>query len=63
MRQAVLCGILKRKGIGYYVGSGIVPLVCQSCLFDLSVGSFDVRLDKKPRLMLLYDGINRGGLI
>jgi L-aminopeptidase/D-esterase-like protein len=42
---------LEEKGIGYYVGSGIVPLVCQSCLFDLSVGSFDVRPDKKMGYM------------
>jgi L-aminopeptidase/D-esterase-like protein len=37
---------LEQKGIGFDVGVGIVPLVCQSCLFDLTVGSFDVRPDK-----------------
>jgi L-aminopeptidase/D-esterase-like protein len=37
---------LEEKGVGYYVGDGVVPLVCQSCLFDLTVGSFDVRPDK-----------------
>lgn len=37
---------LEEKGIGFDVGMGVVPLVCQSCLFDLGVGSFNVRPDK-----------------
>jgi L-aminopeptidase/D-esterase-like protein len=37
---------LEEKGIGFDVGAGVVPLVCQSCLFDLTVGSFAVRPDK-----------------
>jgi L-aminopeptidase/D-esterase-like protein len=37
---------LEEKGIGFDVGVGVVPLVCQSSLFDLTVGSFDVRPDK-----------------
>lgn len=37
---------LEEKGIGFDVGAGVVPLVCQSCLFDLTVGSFNVRPDK-----------------
>jgi L-aminopeptidase/D-esterase-like protein len=37
---------LEEKGIGFDVGAGVVPLVCQSSLFDLTVGSFNVRPDK-----------------
>lgn len=37
---------LEKKGIGFDVGMGVVPLVCQSCLFDLALGSFNVRPDK-----------------
>jgi L-aminopeptidase/D-esterase-like protein len=37
---------LEEKKVGFDVGMGVVPLVCQSCLFDLTVGSFNVRPDK-----------------
>jgi L-aminopeptidase/D-esterase-like protein len=37
---------LEEHDVGYYVGVAKVPLVCQSCLFDLSVGSPNVRPDK-----------------
>ena len=37
---------LEEKGIGFDVGIGVVPLVCQSCLFDLTLGSSRVRPDK-----------------
>lgn len=36
---------LEERGIGFDVGVGVVPLVCQSCLFDLGVGAYDVRPD------------------
>lgn len=36
---------LEERGIGYDVGVTKVPLVCQSCLFDLTVGRMDVRPD------------------
>ena len=36
---------LEERDIGFDVGIGKVPLVCQSCLFDLGVGSKDVRPD------------------
>lgn len=36
---------LEERGIGYDVGVTKVPLVCQSCLFDLQVGRVDVRPD------------------
>lgn len=34
---------LEERGIGFDVGVTKVPLVCQSCLFDLTVGSATVR--------------------
>ena len=37
---------LEERNIGFDVGVTKVPLVCQSCLFDLIVGSKDVRPDK-----------------
>ncbi|MCF0120051.1 MAG: P1 family peptidase [Oscillospiraceae bacterium] len=36
---------LEKKGIGYPVGDGVVPLVVQSDIFDLGCGSFSVRPD------------------
>lgn len=36
---------LEERGVGVEVGSAHVPLVCQSCIFDLSVGRGDVRPD------------------
>ena len=36
---------LEEQGIGFDVGVTKVPLVCQSCLFDLTVGRWDVRPD------------------
>jgi L-aminopeptidase/D-esterase-like protein len=38
---------LEQHNIGFDVGVTKVPLVCQSSLFDLGVGSFSVRPDKK----------------
>ena len=37
---------LEEKGIGYDVGVTKVPLVCQSNLFDLTVGDYSIRPDK-----------------
>ena len=37
---------LEEQGIGFDVGIGVVPLVCQSCIFDLAIGSYNVRPDK-----------------
>ena len=36
---------LEEKGIGFETGYGKVPLVCQSCIFDLSLGKQNVRPD------------------
>lgn len=36
---------LEQRGIGVAVGAAHVPLVCESCIFDLSIGRGDVRPD------------------
>ncbi len=36
---------LEERGIGFDTGIAKVPLVCQSCLFDLAIGRSDVRPD------------------
>lgn len=36
---------LEERGVGVEVGTAHVPLVCQSCIFDLSVGRGDIRPD------------------
>lgn len=38
---------LENKGVGLPVGPTVVPLVCQSCIFDLGIGSSRVRPDKE----------------
>lgn len=36
---------LEEQGIGFDTGYAQVPLVCQSCIYDLSIGKSDVRPD------------------
>lgn len=36
---------LEERGIGYETGYARVPLVCQSCIYDLGIGRADVRPD------------------
>lgn len=36
---------LEKHGIGYDTGAALVPLVCQSCIYDLGYGSASVRPD------------------
>ncbi len=38
---------LEDKGVGLPVGPTVVPLVCQSCIFDLGIGDSRVRPDKE----------------
>lgn len=38
---------LEERNIGFDVGITKVPLVCQSCLFDLGIGKVDVRPEQK----------------
>ena len=44
------CGVaefLEEKGIGFDTGFAKIPLVCQSCIYDLGIGSSTVRPDKQ----------------
>lgn len=36
---------LEENNIGFNVGKGVVPIVCAASIFDLNIGSFDVRPD------------------
>lgn len=36
---------LEEKGIGFPTDSGVVPIVCQSCLFDLEIHTSQIRPD------------------
>lgn len=36
---------LEQHGMGYHVLNAVVPLVCQSCIFDLGIGSATIRPD------------------
>lgn len=38
---------LEKHGVGYETGSALVPLVCQSCIYDLGYSSATVRPDEK----------------
>lgn len=38
---------LEEHGIGYNTGYALVPLVCQSCLYDLGYGKSNIRPDAK----------------
>lgn len=38
---------LEEHGYGYNTGFGLVPIVCQSCIFDLSYGKGTVRPDRE----------------
>ena len=38
--------ILEEKGIGFPTENGVVPIVCQSCLFDLELHTNTIRPDK-----------------
>ena len=43
------CGVaefLEEQGVGFETGFAKVPLVCQSCIYDLGIGSSTVRPDK-----------------
>ncbi len=38
---------LEENGIGYDTGVAVVPLVCQSCIYDLGYGDASIRPDRK----------------
>ena len=51
---------LEERGIGYEVGPTHVPVVCQSCLFDLTVGDWHVRPDKAMGYRAAQAALNGG---
>lgn len=51
---------LEEHEIGFDTGFARVPLVVQSCIFDLSYGSAKVRPDKKMGYEACLDALNRG---
>ncbi len=38
---------LEEKDIGFNVGKGVVPIVCAASIFDLNIGDFNIRPDKR----------------
>jgi len=51
---------LEERGIGYDTGFARVPLVVQSCIYDLSYGSAKVRPDKKMGYDACRDALENG---
>ena len=51
---------LEEHEIGFDTGFARVPLVVQSCIFDLSYGSAKVRPDKKMGYEACLDALNKG---
>ena len=49
---------LEEHGIGYNTGFALVPLVCQSCIYDLGIGRADVRPDRKMGYAACCDAEN-----
>ena len=49
---------LEEHGIGYDTGFSLVPLVCGSCIYDLSVGRADVRPDSQMGYAACKDAAN-----
>ncbi len=52
---------LEQKGIGFDVGVTKVPLVCQSCLFDLVIGDCHTRPDAAMAIAACQDADAKGG--
>ena len=46
LKPMAAADVMEERGIGFDVGITKVPLVCESCLFDLMVGDFKTRPDK-----------------
>lgn len=49
---------LEERGMGYDTGFARVPLVCQSCIFDLGTGRADVRPDSEMGYAACVDAEN-----
>lgn len=49
---------LEEMGIGFRVGGCIVPIVCQASLFDLNVGSSEIRPDRAMGIRAVHNAYN-----
>lgn len=49
---------LEAMNIGYRVGGCIVPIVCQASLFDLNVGSSEIRPDRAMGIRAVHNAYN-----
>lgn len=56
------CGVakfLEEKGVGFETGYAKVPLICQSCIYDLGIGRADVRPDLQMGYLACQDAYER----
>lgn len=56
------CGaakFLEEKGVGFETGYAKVPLICQSCIYDLGIGRADVRPDLQMGYLACQDAYER----
>jgi len=54
---------LEEHGIGYNTGVSLVPLVCQSCIFDLGYGSSKVRPDSAMGYEACMQALRKAGTV
>lgn len=54
---------LEEHGIGYDTGVSLVPLVCQSCIFDLGYGSSKVRPDSAMGYEACIQALMKAGVV
>ena len=54
---------LEEHGIGYNTGVSLVPLVCQSCIFDLGYGSSKVRPDSTMGYEACIKALMKAGVV
>ena len=54
---------LEDHGIGYNTGVSLVPLVCQSCIFDLGYGSSKVRPDSTMGYEACIQALMKAGVV
>lgn len=54
---------LEEHGIGYDTGVSLVPLVCQSCIFDLGYGSSKIRPDSTMGYEACIQALMKAGVV
>ncbi|MCI2061179.1 MAG: P1 family peptidase [Eubacteriaceae bacterium] len=54
---------LEEKGIGFSTPGGVVPIVCGSCIYDLSCGRPDIRPDKEMGRLACENAWNGAALL